>query len=191
MEMQNGVVGPEAPLPQLAEAVRDGDVVGHAGRLMATGRAAGIPVIFCTVEHRPDGRDRPTNAPMFNAMRRYPGHMVSGSTSAAIVGGLGFCAADLVSSRAHGMSPFTGTSLDATLRTLNIRTVVATGVSLNVGIFAMAVEAVGLGYSVVIPRDCVAGVPPEYGAQVLQNSLSVLATVTDAATLAALWYSAA
>ena len=191
MEMQNGVVGPEAPLPQLADAVRAGDVVGHAGRLMAAGRAAGIPVVFCTVEHRPDGRDRPANAPMFNAMRRHPGHMDAGSASAAIVEGLGFCGADLVSSRSHGMSPFTGTSLDATLRTLGIRTVVATGVSLNVGIFAMAVEAVGLGYSVVIPRDCVAGVPVEYGEQVLQNSLSVLATLTDGAALAALWTAAA
>src|SRR6185369_4963973 len=51
---------------------------------------------------------------------------------------------DFVSSRYHGMSPFTGTSLDMALRNMGIKTVIATGVSLNVGIFAMVCEAVGL-----------------------------------------------
>jgi nicotinamidase-related amidase len=187
MEMQSGVVGPSAPLPQLADAVRAEGVIEHTSTLMSAGRAAGLPVVFCTVSYRADGRDRPGNAPMFAAMNRHPGHMIAGSDSAAIVEGLGHCGSDLVVSRAHGMSPFTGTALDATLRTLGIRTVVATGVSLNVGIFALAVEAVGLGYSVVIPRDCVAGVPAEYGQQVLNNSLAVLATLTESADLIALW----
>ena len=37
-------------------------------------------------------------------------------------------------SRLHGMTPFTSTSLDQILRNLGIRTVVATGVSVNLGV---------------------------------------------------------
>ena len=36
------------------------------------------------------------------------------------------------------MTPFTSTSLDQILRNLGIRTVVATGVSVNLGVFGMA-----------------------------------------------------
>ena len=55
---------------------------------------------------------------------------------------------------------------------------IATGVSLNVGIFGLTVEAIGRGYHVVMPTDCVAGHPIEYGEQVLKNSLAQLTTLT-------------
>ena len=42
-------------------------------------------------------------------------------------------------------------------------TVVATGVSVNVGIMGLCLSAVDLGYQVVLVRDAVAGVPAEYG----------------------------
>ncbi|MEV5329964.1 hypothetical protein AB0K67_38110 [Nonomuraea sp. NPDC052634] len=41
---------------------------------------------------------------------------------------------DLESRRHHGFSPFTGTSLDMTLRSLGVSAVVALGVSLDLGI---------------------------------------------------------
>ena len=69
---------------------------------------------------------------------------------------------DYVSARRHGVSPFGGTSLDATLRGLGVTTVVATGVSLNLGIPGLAIEAVNLGYRVVLPQDAVCGVPADY-----------------------------
>ncbi len=49
------------------------------------------------------------------------------------------------------MSPFTGTSLDTWLRSLGVETVVATGVSVNLGVLGLAIEAVNLGYRVVVP----------------------------------------
>ena len=38
-------------------------------------------------------------------------------------------------------------------------TVVATGVSVNLGVLGLAIEACNLGYQVVVPRDAVAGHP--------------------------------
>jgi nicotinamidase-related amidase len=73
------------------------------------------------------------------------------------------------------VSPFLGTTLDPTLRALGVGTVVATGVSLNLGIVGLAVEAVNLGYRVVVVRDAVCGVPAEYAEAVLRHTLSLVA----------------
>ena len=64
---------------------------------------------------------------------------------------------------------------------------IATGVSLNVGIIGLTIEAVNHGYHVVIPRDCVAGYPTEYGEAVLANTLSRLAHFTTSEELVGLW----
>jgi nicotinamidase-related amidase len=87
----------------------------------------------------------------------------------------------------HGMSPFAGTSLDVTLRAEGIRTIVATGVSVNVGIFGLVIEAVNHGYRVVIATDCVTGMPAEYAEAVLKNSLTLLATLRTSREILDVW----
>ena len=87
----------------------------------------------------------------------------------------------------HGLSPFTGTSLDVTLHNLGVTTVIATGFSINIGIFGLLLEAVNLGYSAVLPTDCVGGIPQDYAQAVVDNSLALLATRTTADDLIALW----
>ena len=95
--------------------------------------------------------------------------------------------ADLVVSRLHGLTPFTGTSLDQLLRNLDITTVVATGASVNVGVLGLVLSAVDLGYQVVVPTDAVAGIPTDYADAVLANTVSLLATLTTSAELVAAW----
>jgi nicotinamidase-related amidase len=48
-------------------------------------------------------------------------------------------------------------------------------------------DAVNHGYRVVLPRDAVAGHPAEYGAAVIDYSLSLLATVTTTDELVDAW----
>jgi nicotinamidase-related amidase len=76
------------------------------------------------------------------------------------------------------VSPFTGTSLDATLRNLGVKVVVVTGVSVNLGVLGCCIEAVNLGYQVAVPTDAVAGVPADYAASVVATTLSLVATLT-------------
>jgi nicotinamidase-related amidase len=109
-----------------------------------------------------------------------------GSPGAEVIDGLAD-PRDIVVPRLHGMTPFTSTSLDQILRNLGITTIVATGVSLNLGVFGMALTALDLGYQVVIPRDAVAGVPREYAEAVLEHSLSLIATLTTTDEVLALW----
>ena len=94
---------------------------------------------------------------------------------------------DITMARVHGLSPFIGTSLDPVLRSMGITTVVATGVSVNVGVFGLVVNAVDLGYQVVLVRDAVAGVPADYANSVIEQSLSLLATVVTTDDLLAAW----
>ena len=97
---------------------------------------------------------------------------------------------DLVSPRLHGVSPFTGTSLDTWLRSLGVETVVATGVSVNLGVLGLAIEACNLGYQVVVPRDTVAGIPAEYADAVLDNTFPLIATLTTIDDLLEAWRAA-
>ena len=96
---------------------------------------------------------------------------------------------DIVVPRLHGMTPFTSTSLDQILRNLGIQTVVATGVSVNLGVFGMVLTALDLGYQVVLVRDAVAGVPAEYAQAVIENSLSLVSTVVTSDELVTAWKS--
>ena len=85
------------------------------------------------------------------------------------------------------MSPFTGTDLDPKLRSLGVDTVIATGVSLNVGILGLVIEAINHGYHVVLVKDCVGGYPPEYAEMVLEHSLKRITTQTTAEALQQIW----
>jgi nicotinamidase-related amidase len=175
MEVQRGVVGDLSSFPELAAAARDVGVIDNTARLIGAARAAEVPVVHCTAGFRPDRRGSAANAPLISAMLRRPQHLVDGTPAVELVPELGPGPDDLFSHRSHGVSPFLGTTLDPTLRALGVGTVVATGVSLNLGIVGLAVEAVNLGYRVVVVRDAVCGVPAEYAEAVLRHTLSLVA----------------
>ena len=96
---------------------------------------------------------------------------------------------DLVLPRHHGLSPTWNTELLPVLRNRGVSTLVLTGVSLNVALMLTAAQAEAEGFTVVVPRDAVAGTPREYGEQVLQNTISMLARITTADALVAGWQS--
>ena len=85
---------------------------------------------------------------------------------------------DLVLTRTHGLDPMAGTDLDPVLRNLGVRTIVVTGVSVNVAVTNLVMDAVNRGYDVVLPRDAVCGIPQDYADAVIDNTLALLATIT-------------
>lgn len=191
MELQRGVVGDLATIADLAREVADTGVIVKAAKLAAAARAAGVRVVHCTAAFREDRAGSAVNSPLLAVLARNPAQLTEGSPAAEIVPELGPAPADLTSSRRHGVSPFTGTDLDATLRNLGIRTVVATGVSVNLGVLGLAVEAVNLGYRVVLATDAVAGVPRDYARAVVANTLALLATRATVDELISAWAPAA
>ena len=93
--------------------------------------------------------------------------------------------------RIQGLGPMSGTELDPVLRHLGVTTVIGMGASLNVALTNFAFDAVDRGYQFVLPRDAAVGYPPEYGDQVLENTLSLVATVTTTEAIRASWSSVA
>ncbi len=187
MEVQRGTVGDKSPFEELVKAAESTSLVATIGKLLGAARAAEIPVVHCTALFRADLKGSGNNAPLLRAMTRHRQHILEGSPGAEICEGLLDPASDMVCSRLHGVSPFTGTDLDSLLRHMGITTVVATGVSVNLAILGLCIEAVNLGYRVVLPLDAVAGFPAEYVEAVVANTLSLLATRTTVAALIEAW----
>ena len=186
-ECQRGVLGEDATFPALAEAARDRHMLEAISSLLAAARRAEVPVVHCVVERRPDNRGSNRNARIFVAAERSPRRLVRGAESAQLMAGLGPDPTDFVVSRLHGVSPMHDTGLDSLLRNLGCKTIVATGVSLNVAMVGFAFEAVNRGYQVVMPQDAVAGVPSEYAEAVLENTIAMVATVPDSSAVIASW----
>jgi nicotinamidase-related amidase len=187
MEIQRGVVGDLSAYPQLADAATKVGVIPNTARLVSRARQQGIPVIHCTAEFRPDRAGTAVNSQVIAAALRNPDHLLAGTPPAELVPELGPAPSDLVSSRLSGVSPFIGTSLDTWLRNLGVRTVVATGMSVNLGVLGMVIEAVNLGYQVVVPRDAVAGIPEDYAESVLNNTFPLVAILTTVNLLLEAW----
>jgi nicotinamidase-related amidase len=189
MELQNGIVGRDAMLPDLVEEVERVGLLDVVRRLCDAARSAGIRVVHCTHATRPDNAGATVNCRIFamsERMRRETGHSATeiGRPGVELVEGLED-PRDIVVQRLTGMTPFTSTSLDQMLRNLGVKTVIATGVSVNLGIFGMALTALDLGYQVVVVRDAVAGVPAEFAQAVLDQSLSLISTVVTSEDLLA------
>ena len=184
-ECQGAVIGPDAGLGQLAEEARR-VALPNIVRLLPAARAAGVRVVHCLVQRRPDGLGANHNAKIF-AIGRGEVNILPGTPGAAVLPELGSEPTDLVLSRWHGVGPMGGTDLDAVLRNLGVSTIVVVGVSLNIAIPNVVMDAVNAAYRVVVPQDAVAGIPTEYGAAVIANTLSLLATITTTDDLLRVW----
>ncbi|HEX2212606.1 MAG TPA: isochorismatase family protein, partial [Mycobacterium sp.] len=110
-----------------------------------------------------------------------------GSPGTQLVPELGAAPSDLVLHRWHGIGPMGGTDLDSVLRNLGVTTIVAVGVSVNLAITNLVMDAVNAAYRVVVPRDAVAGIPADYATAVIDNTLSLLATITTTDEVVARW----
>jgi len=187
MEIQRGVIGDLSAFPQLRQAADRVGVVPNTARLLAAARSSGARVVHCTAEFRADRAGTAVNCQLVAAMLRNPDHLLVGTPPTELLPELAVEGGDLVCSRLSGVSPFHGTALDAWLRTLGVTTVVATGVSVNLGVLGLAIEAVNHGYQVVVPRDAVAGIPEAYADAVLDNTFPLITTLTTVDAVVGAW----
>ncbi|WP_406509548.1 cysteine hydrolase [Streptomyces sp. NBC_00212] len=177
VECQQGVVGADSALPELAKVARGSGALHNVARLVAGAHEAGIQVLHAVAERRPDGRGASRNARLFRAAERLPVQQYSGSRAVRIAEPIEVADEDIVVRRLHGLSPVAGTDVDPLLRNLGCRTLIVTGVSANVAIPNAVFDAVNLGYTVVVAADAIAGVPADYTPAMIRNTLALVATV--------------
>ena len=186
-EVQNGVVGDPSVLPELAAAGARVGLVPHCAALATAARAVGVPVFHCTAETRDDLAGANRNARLFIGVRKAPVRLLPGSAAVGVPAEIGVDDRDVVLARHHGLGPMTGTQLDPMLRNLGVTTIVGVGVSVNIGMTNFAFDAVNRGYQFVMPTDAVAGVPDDYAAAVVANTLSLVATLTTTDAVLGAW----
>lgn len=187
VECQQGVVGPDSALPELAAAARSSGALDNIARLVAAAHEGGVQVMHAVAESRPDGRGANHNARLFRAAARLPVQQHTGTTAVRVAAPIQVADEDLVVRRLHGLSPLAGTDVDALLRNLGCRTLVVTGVSANVAIPNAVFDAVNLGYTAVVPADAIAGVPAEYTPAMIRNTLALVATITSTDDILGRW----
>jgi len=186
IKCQEGVIGEGTSLPGLRRSVLESGMLPRLSKLLDRARTAGVQVVHCTIERTPTSRVR-------SGMRRF-GKDASEVVASAGEGSPGRIVqelaphhADLVSQRAYGMTAFHQSGLDDELRSMGIKTVIVTGVSLNIAITGVIIEAVNRGYRAVLPTDCAASDPPEYAEWIIRYTLRNMAVLTTARELAAAW----
>ncbi|MEV6291933.1 cysteine hydrolase [Streptomyces sp. NPDC051896] len=177
VECQQGVVGTDSALPELAREARSSGALRNVARLVAAAHETGVQVVHAIAERRPDGRGASRNARLFRAAERLPVQQLSGSTAVRVAAPIEVAEEDVVVRRLHGLSPIHGTDVDALLRNLGCRTLIVTGVSANVAIPNAVFDAVNLGYTAVVPADAIAGVPTDYTPAMIRHTLALVATV--------------
>lgn len=178
VECQQGVVGADSALPELAKQARESGVLHNVARLVAGAHRAGVQVLHAVAERRPDGRGASRNARLFRAAERLPVQQYSGSRAVRIAEPIEVADEDIVVRRLHGLSPVSGTDVDPLLRNLGCRTLIVTGVSANVAIPNAVFDTVNLGYTAVVAADAIAGVPADYTPAMIRHTLALVATVT-------------
>jgi nicotinamidase-related amidase len=185
-ECQKGVLGEHAVFPQLAEAARV-EMIGNAARLANAARSSDVSVVHCIAARRADGRGYNANARLFGAARKSGVSLEPDTPATEVIDELGAEPSDIVSVRMHGIGPMWGTDLDPILRNLGVRTIVGVGVSVNIGMTNFVMDAVNAGYQFVLPRDAVAGIPREYADAIIDNTLSLLATIVATDDVIGAW----
>ena len=102
-ECQGAVIGPHAGLAMLAEEARR-VALPNIVRLLPAARAAGVRIVHCLVQRRPDGLGSNHNAKIFT-MSRGAVDIAPGTPGAEVLPELGPEPNDLVLRRWHGVGP--------------------------------------------------------------------------------------
>jgi nicotinamidase-related amidase len=183
VECQNGVLGPDSVLPALA--ADSSELVSSVGRLLDSARQFGARVVHSTYEGNLGGQPTGT-ARLWRVLGPATAGWAPGSTSTTVLSEL-LAPTDLVLPRHHGLFPTLDSELLPVLKGLGVRTIVLTGVSLNLAITHTAGHVTQAGFDLVVPRDAVGGTPQDYAKQVLDNTIAVLGRLTTVDQLIGEW----
>lgn len=166
--------------PAFAKTVEERGIIQNTARVIDTGRALGVPIIYVNVCFWPGLHDLVRNNALFNTVAKTNG-FIRGTPGVAVIDELAPRPGDYVFEHSR-ISAFYGSDLVSTLTGLRIETLVFTGVATNVAVDHSIRDAAQLGYSTILLTDCCCSSSQAYDDAALLT-LKVLATrVTDSKT---------
>jgi len=175
---QKGVSG------ALARAVAARAMLPRIAELLAAARAAAIPVLYVTMENRPD-----VPKPDCAIYRWSKGQQIlrPGTWGVEVHAAIKPEPSDYVLERHVSIDPSYGSALWATLAALGRRTTIVMGVSTNFAVEGTVRGAANRALDVIVVEDCCASAPDEWHRFSVENILPLISTVTSAdAVIAAL-----
>lgn len=179
-ECQRGILDADRSVSSgLAEQAASRGIVPRIAALADHFRQRRLPVVHCIIEHRPDQAGMLPNS-YLGVMALRSHSMAAGTPDVEIPPEIGPRPSDFVSTRSTGLTAFYGTDLDATLRLNAVRTLILVGVSTNLALPGLAVEAVNRGYDVVLAEDCTAGSSAQTHEFLVANQLALTARISRA-----------
>jgi nicotinamidase-related amidase len=175
---QVDVVEPQGAMGIFHEAVKRLGIVEKTSAVIAAGRKRGMPIVYVNVAYQPGYPELVRNNGLFNTVPKM-GCLVRGTAGVKVIDRLAPQPGDYVIEHTR-ISSFFGTDLDTILRSLQMRTLIVTGIATNVAVDHTIRDAVQFGYDAILLQDCCYSSVAEYHEAALKT-LQVLATqVTDA-----------
>jgi len=188
-EVQRSVIGDQARLAAMAAVAQEAGVIPNSARLAQAARNHGGTVVHCLASLDPQRFGRNTNARLFQAAakRGATGEVPPYDAAFDVPCPEVWVEGDAISLRHHGLNPMADSQLDHRLRNAGVSTVVIAGVSLNIAILNLAMDAVNNSYRVIVAKDAVAGFPASYAEPVMANTLAPIAILATTEQLIAAW----
>jgi nicotinamidase-related amidase len=151
MDVQNGIV---ERVPSEAEGL-----LARLGEAAAAARASGVPVVYVRVAFRPDGAEISRHNRAFSAIAASAA-MGLDDPATQIHPAVGPEAGDVVVVKKR-VSAFTGSDLEVVLRSLEVRSLVLTGISTSGVVLSTLRQAADLDYELTVLEDGCADADPE------------------------------
>lgn len=186
-EVQRSVIGDAARLPAIAQVAAEANVIGNSARLARCARSHGAPVVHCLANLAPGRFGANTNARLFMGGGKRDAGMAPHDPATDRPVPEVYVEGDPVSIRDHGLNPMADNALDRRLRNEGISTVIVAGVSLNVAIPNLVMDAVNNSYQVIVARDAVSGFPADCAGPMLNNTLAIIATLATVEEIEQAW----
>lgn len=176
VDMQNDFCHADGWLASLGVDVSPGrKLIAPIQRMLASARAAGLPVIWVNWGNRPDLMNLgPSTLHVYNSSGTGTGLgdplangaavLQAGSWAAAILDEFGDTSGDIHVAK-FSMSGFWETHLDAILRNLGVTTLLFAGVNLDQCVLCTFQDASFRGYDCILLEDCCATTSPAYCAE--------------------------
>jgi nicotinamidase-related amidase len=173
---QKGVSG------ALARAVAARGMLPRIAAVLASARAATVPIVYATMENRPD-----VPKPDCAIYRWSKGQQIlrPGTWGVEVHAAIRPEPGDHVLVRHVSIDPSHGSGLWATLRALGRRTVIVMGVSTNFAVEGTVRAAANRAFDVIVAEDCCASAPDEWHRFSVENILPLIATVTTSESVIA------
>lgn len=161
------------------------DVIRNTSSLISATRAAGIPIIYVSVEFREGYPEVSQNNIIFSSIKDN-GILITNSESSAIHDDI-FPQENEIVIIKRRVGAFSFTELEMVLRTQGIETLILAGVTTSGVILSTVSQAFDLDYRLVIASDCCADPDHDTHVFLLEKILSQHAIVTSSSEISKYW----